>query len=435
MLLFILYDIVLWIGALFAFPKMLYLRLVKGKYRDAFLKRLGKGFPSIEKGSRKLIWVHAVSVGETKAVAALIKKIKEDMRDCLIVFSSVTETGHAEAKRSLPFVDYHVYLPFDFWWLIYPIVNRTKPDVVIISETDLWFNFLRSCKEKGAFIAIVNGKLSERSQRTYKKLPWFSKKLFSFIDLFCVQAPIYQQRLESVGVNNKRIVVTGNMKFDEELGKLSDGTLANLKQKFNISSQNQVIVIGSSHDSEEKQFLEVLIPVWKKFPELIVILVPRHPERFNHVAALLKENGISFVRYSEIDKKSGKEKMILIDAMGLLRDCYQLADIALIAGSYTDKVGGHNILEPCFFGVPLLFGPYMFKQPELVELVSEYQAGLQVPIEQLELTIIELLQDQSKRSRLGNNGLRLINEMRGATGKTWNSIKSTFSFLKGALDM
>jgi 3-deoxy-D-manno-octulosonic-acid transferase len=163
--------------------------------------------------------------------------------------------------------------------------------------------------------------------------------------------------------------------------------------------------------------LEILAPLWSRFPRLKVLLVPRHPERFNEVAGLLEKARIPFSRFSQT--LSPEAKVVLIDAMGLLRNCYQLATVALVAGSYTAKVGGHNVLEPSWYGVPVVFGPEMHSQPELVELVKDYASGLQVPPEALQSTLEDLLTHPEKRAALGQAGLHLVGEMHGATLKTW----------------
>ena len=387
------YAFVLWILALFALPKIIYSATFHGKYRQSFLKRLGKGFPEVNKGSRRLIWVHAVSMGETKAVSTIIKNLKAGKDNPIVLVSSITETAHAEAKKSIPEADYHVFMPFDFNFLIAPIVAKVAPDLVILSETDFWFNFLRAAKKCGAKIALVNGKISERSLKRFQYFPSFSNALFGCIDLFCLQSEHYHNRFAALNIPAEKMVVTGNLKFDDEPPRLSENEKAALKDKFGINESNKVLVIGSSHDPEERQLLEVLQNIWNKEPRLKVILVPRHPERFNNVASLLESLSIPFSRFTKPEELANvKNKVLLMDAMGNLRNSYQIADLAIVAGSYTEKVGGHNILEPLWFGVPTIFGPHMHSQPELVEIVSGNSAGLMVPLENLEGVLSNLLE-------------------------------------------
>lgn len=392
--------------------------------KQNILHRLGFNFPTIIKGQRQLIWVHAVSVGETKAVSSLVKTIRNQFNNPIIVISNVSATGHAEAKRNIPFADYHVYLPVDLRFIINPIVKRAAPDLVILSETDFWYNFLRCAKEMGAVVALANGKISERSFKRFKTIPFFSKKLFSLFDVFCIQSKHYRERFEALGIDPKKMQITGNLKFDDEYPILAKEQYEIWKKQFQIEPENQVVVVGSSHDPEEKLILEQFRKVWSKLPHVKLIIVPRHPERFNEVAGLLEKEYIPYVRFSSLEAGAKQAKVILIDAMGVLRKCYQLADLSIVAGSYTPKVGGHNILEPSWYGVPVIYGPYMHSQPELVELMQEYQAGQQVQIEELGTKIIELLQDSNKRSEMGKNGLRMLKELNGATQRTWEILKT-----------
>lgn len=420
-LLSLIYEICLFLIGLVAIPKFLYELIFKGKYRKSLLKRFGSGFPLIKKGERPLVWIHAVSLGETKAVSSLVKKIRAELNHPLIVFSTTTETGYVEACRSIT-ADYHVYLPFDYGWVIKPIMRRTAPDVLILCESDFWYNFITSAKKAGAYVALVNGKISTKSLERFKKVPFFNKPLFRCIDLLCVQSNLYRLRFESLGIPPEKIVVTGNMKFDGDYSKLPHSQLEAWRRELGIQPKDPVLVIGSSHHPEETLLLKAMSQVWAKYPNLKVMIVPRHPERFNEVAGILQKNNINFRRLSQ-KKCDSKMPVILIDAMGLLRKCYQLADIAIVAGSYTSKIGGHNILEPSWYGVPVIFGPHMHSQPDLLELVKEYKAGMQVSIEELPNALINLLNQPQECKELGDAGLRLADDVHGATGKTWELIK------------
>lgn len=417
------YEIVLWLLALIYLPKLLYDYFFRKKYKQSITRRLGFKFPIISKGKRKLIWIHAVSVGETKAIAALVKTMRKELKDPLIVISNITETGHAEARRSVPQADYHVYLPLDLRCVIRPILKRSSPDLVILSETDFWYNFLKGSKDAGASVALVNGKISERSMNQFMRVPFFSKKLFSFFNKFCVQNNHYQKRFSSLGIEENRLQVTGNLKFDDEYPKLTEEQENIWKKQFQIIPENQIVVLGSSHNPEEKQVLDQMKSVWAELPLVKLMIVPRHPERFQEVASLLDKENIPYARFSQLDQASKNAKVILVDAMGLLRKCYQLADLAIVAGSYTPRIGGHNILEPCWYGVPVFFGPYMHSQPELVELIQDYHAGEQVPMEDLSRMLIDHLKSSDKRKALGENGLRMLKEVNGATQKTWKILK------------
>lgn len=422
----ILYQAALFILALFALPLLLWQRLRHQKYRESFWARLGVGFPQIVKTAEPLIWIHAVSVGETRAVLPLAVRLKKEFPQATFVISSITETGHKEAKNSLSFADHHVYLPFDASFIVKPILEKVRPDLVLVVETDLWFNFLRFSKGLGAKIALVNGKISERSFHRLQRVPFFALPLFGCIDLFCLQSEEYVNRFERLGVPKAKMQVTGNLKFDDLTVALSCQDKKDFLNALHLSEQDPVLVIGSTHDPEEELLLGVLTDVWKAAPSLKVLLVPRHPERFSRVEALLLKKNLPFQKYSQLSSSNQSYQLLLVDAMGVLRRCYQIATLALVAGSYTEKVGGHNVLEPLAYQVPVLFGPCMKGQKELAAIVLRYQAGLQVPIEALKDQLLLLLKNPSKRLELSQNGLRLLSESRGSLDRTYMSLKAVF---------
>ena len=421
-MMYFLYEIGLLLVSLVELPRMLYMRLFHKKYSHSLARKFGYHFPPINKNGRVLIWIHAISVGETKAVVAMAKLVKAELDNPFILISSTTETGHIEAQRSMPFADAHVYLPFDYGWIIKPIVRKVAPNLVILCESHFWYNFLTAAKAQGAKVALINGKISERSFRRFKNVPWFTKPLFAPFDALCIQSHHYEERFKSLGLSVDKMTVTGNIKFDDPHPKLSQEQVQELKLKFGLKQNDQVLVVGSSHDPEETLVLDAAKELWKRYPSLKVLLVPRHPERFNTVADLLEQRQIPFQRYTQLNGSNAK--VILIDTMGLLRKCYQLADVALVGGSYIQKVGGHNIVEPAWYGVPVVFGPYMHSQPELLDLVNDYQCGRQVPAEKLQSTLEELFAHPDQRKTLGEAGQKLVNDMQGATRKTWLVLKS-----------
>lgn len=423
MLFSLFYEFFLWLLALAFIPKILFQMLFLKKYRSSLLKRLGKGFPKINKQNRKLIWLHAPSLGETRALIPLAKVIKKDLPDSILLISSITETGHEEAKKSLSFADYHVYLPFDFSWIMKPIIQKTAPDLLILCESDFWYHFLKYSKDQGARLCLINGKISQKSSGRWKKFPSLSKKLFRLFDLMCIQGKTYQKRFEEIGAPSEKLIVTGNLKFDDSSQSMTSEELTLWRNKLGIGPQDQVIVIGSSHDPEERLLLNIMDMLWIKHPHLKVILVPRHPERFDAVAALLSQMNLPFLRFTKSNSKINSEKIILMDAMGQLNKCYQIATIAIVGGSYTSKVGGHNIIEPSWHGVPVIFGPYMYSQPDLVELAREYETGLQVPLSELVEVLDRLLNDSTVKEFYLKAALRLIQNCRGATERTWREIQ------------
>lgn len=419
----LLYNGILLLFLLLSLPKILFLRTTKGKYRNVWKNKNGKNFEGITRSTSPLFWIHGVSVGETKAVQHLASLLKDRYPESQLIVTTTTETGLAEGKRSLPFANHHLFLPFDFSWIIRPIVRKLKPDLVILSETDYWLNFLNAAKQSGAHVAVVNAKLSETSFSRYQ---WIQKlgmqklinQLFSQVDYFCTQNPLYSKRLALLGIPEEKMTPTGNLKLDASPETLAPQDILKWQQQLKIAPNDLVLVAGSTHPQEESLILQAFLILSTHFPTLKLILVPRHPERFDEVSALITTMGIPSARYSKLDQMKGDEKVFLIDAMGKLKACYQLATLAIVCGSFVSHVGGHNILEPSAYGVPVLFGPYMHTQLEFLELINRYEGGIQVNKDNLIETLSDLLTSSEKRQKLSEGGKRLTHDLQGASERT-----------------
>jgi 3-deoxy-D-manno-octulosonic-acid transferase len=361
------------------------------------------------------IWVHSISMGETKAVAPLVEQIRQQMPNASIVISTTTETGLAEAKRSLPDLSCYFYLPLDFSWTMRRLSRRIKPDLLILVESDFWYNLVSYNKK----VVLVNGKISENSLSRFRFFSFFSKRLFSQFDLLCLQSQRFAARFENLGVAPSKIVVTGNLKFDQPFPHLD---IERWKDDLRLNPTDKVITLGSTHDPEEDLLISAIEPLFDKFPTLKILLVPRHPERFAAVTALLEKKKIHYAKFSDHLPKQGNERIILIDAMGILSACYQLSDIAIVGGSYVSHVGGHNIFEPAALGIPVIFGPHMETQKDLVDVVVHGGAGKQVPLSSLTSTLEQML--KTPPLEMKKAGLKLAEEVQGATGRTWKSIQS-----------
>ncbi|MBY0528777.1 MAG: 3-deoxy-D-manno-octulosonic acid transferase [Rhabdochlamydiaceae bacterium] len=415
------YNCALFFLALLALPKLLWQWWVLGKYRESLQERLGLKLPAFLK-EEKVIWIHAVSVGETRSVIPLFKKIKQIHPNAAFVISSTTETGHAEAKRSMPDAALHIFLPFDFSWIIRRTIARLHPDVLIFVESDFWFHLIEGVKKQGGRVLLVNGKVSERSMKRFCKVPFFTNKLFGRIDHLCVQSPLFLERFAKMGVPAQKMTATGNLKFDAALKHIEPQERQRWREELGIQSQDRVIVIGSTHAPEEEWLLSALDAVWKQIPELKVLIVPRHPERFGAVAEQIRARGWTLSTYSERSKQTGDERIVLIDAMGLLITCYQLAEVAIVAGSFTDKVGGHNAFEPVLLGIPVLFGPHMHTQNDIASLILQGRAGKQVSLSDLPDTLIAWLSNEQELASYANNCKELSLQTAGSVERTYNAL-------------
>jgi 3-deoxy-D-manno-octulosonic-acid transferase len=420
----VVYDLVLFFIGILALPALFWQWLRHGKYRESLKERLGIRFPFLQNQQRSpVIWMHMVSVGETRAALPFFKKLRETFPRARIVISSTTETGHKEAKRSLSKADAHFFLPLDFSWMMRKLVHLIRPDLLILVESEFWYHLLKYAKKNGANIALINGKISETSFRRFMWMRSFARKVLSNFDCLCLQSEPHYERFLQLGVNPEKMFVIGNLKLDAASAKLNEVEKQTWKKNLGIKDSDRVVVVGSTHESEEQWILSALDNTWREIPHLKVILVPRHPERFGVVRAQLKARGISWTAYSKLDRKTGKERVVLIDAMGHLNTCYQLAEIAIVGGSFLDGVGGHNIFEPVEVGVPVLFGPYMDAQVDLVDFILQSNAGLQIALTALASSLGELLRNKEKWEHMHEACLQSTKTARGATQGCWDAIQ------------
>jgi 3-deoxy-D-manno-octulosonic-acid transferase len=351
-------------------------------------------------------------MGETKSSFSFIHEMRKDLKNAYIVFATSTQTGFNEAKKN-PFVDQVVFMPFDFSFSIKRLFKQIKPKIVIFVETDFWYNFLKFSKKNNSKIVLISGKISEKSEKNFKKFSFFSKKLFSFFDFICTQNDVYKKRFINLGISKEKIYTTGNIKYDQQIHLLSNLEQKTWKKKLKIED-NFVITIASTHYPEEKLLLESLKDVLNT--NIKILLAPRHPERFEAVKKLLIEKSFNFVTYSKLEI-TGLEKIILIDTIGFLNIAYQLSDLAILGGSFIERVGGHNILEPVLVNTPVFFGPHMHSQLDLKKLILEKKCGKEVTLS----TLKPHLQDFFKNKSLCDN-CKNLNFIKGSSKKTWDLI-------------
>lgn len=404
------YNIFLGIGFIFYLPKIFYKTFKQKGYRYPFLQRLGLKVPQFQKKEGAVVWIHAISLGETKAAICFIETLNKKLNNPTIYLSSGTETGHAEAKKS-SLVHNAFFMPLDFSWAMKRLYKQIKPDMICLIETDFWYHFLKIGKELGVKIFVISGKISQKSTDVFSFFFPFSKKLFSKVDLFCLQNSVYQERFLKIGIDRSKLHLTGNLKFDQKAKFSSENDLKKYKDHFGIQEGDQVITLASTHDPEEKLLIEALKSLGAK-----ILVVPRHPHRFEDVYTMLCQQGYSVGRYTKLDQIKKENQFILIDTMGFLPVCYQLSDIVIVAGSYTPHVGGHNILEPVLYKKYVLFGPYMYSQEELKEIALRENMGEQVNLEHiLECVKGHLLEKTNLEKRTIS--------FSGSSEKAWNLVK------------
>ena len=372
-----------------------------------------------------VVWVHAVSVGEVMAASPLLKKLRERYPGKGIILSTITDTGQKVARERSPEGTAVVYLPFDIPFILNNVLNRVKPDLLIVIETELWPNLIRGFNEKGIPVLLLNGRISEKSFRGYKKVSRFMKKVLCHVDFFGMQGEEYADRIRQLGVDDRRVMTLGNFKFDTK--PPSELPL------WTKELQGQVIVAGSTFEGEEELMTNVYLKLREDFPDLNLIIAPRHPERFKPVEEMLKSKGVLFVKRSGIDslKSQNVERgtlngfIVLLDTVGELSSVYGISDIAVIGKSFRGH-GGQNPLEPAYWGKPVICGPHMENFPIIEEFFRE-GAAIQVAEEDLLIKLKDLLLSPEKSKAIGSKARMLYDKNAGAVEKAMEIIEKRIS--------
>jgi len=432
-----LYSLLTAAGMLLLSPYFLVRGLMDGKYLGNIRERLGWKFSNelrlgTEKGQhRGTIWIHAVSVGEVLAAYPLAKQLKERYRERRLVISTTTATGQKLARDRMPFADAIFYFPLDWRGPVRRALNAVRPAAVIIVETEIWPNFLRECRRAGVPVIFVNGRLSERSFRGFRRAITFSggalrgflKRVLNDATLFLMQGEDDASRLLKLGADAERIMVAGNLKYD--LDDPEESSLSRwLAEELGRNLRQPVLVAGSVVANEEIQILKAFAEVERQFPRALLILAPRKPDRFDEAAKIIAESNRDLVRRSKIALNGTTSKTLsapgsvfLLDTVGELASVYRLADAVFVGGSLVPS-GGHNILEPAAFSKAPIYGPSMNNFREMAAKFLNEHAAIQVNTpEELGAAWIGLLKDDMRAMRMGAAARELVDRNRGATAR------------------
>ena len=429
-------------------PYWLYHILRHGKYHSGFSERMGKvparlmtsnaspraqtdpsaGVPpAVARASRprcrpdRVIWIHAVSVGEVLAVSRLVERMRQSFPQHRVFVSTTTDTGQALARKR--FGEENVfYFPMDFALTIRPYLRALQPELVVLAETEFWPNFLRLAHASGARIAVVNARISDRSWPRYLRFTWALRKMLAHVDLFLAQTVEDGARMQSIGADSGRIQITGNLKFDVSL-PTPPPIVDSLRRSLAAEGAGPVLVCGSTVEDEEPPLLKAFENLRVAHPRAVMILAPRHPERFDDVAILVRQLGIPSVRRSQWQGQSLAGGVLLVDTIGELAALYALADVAFVGGSLVPR-GGHNIIEPAQHGVAIVTGNYTENFRDIVTLFQSRDAVRIVGLSELPLTLMQLLADDAERQALGRRALETIRSQMGATSRTLEGLKT-----------
>jgi 3-deoxy-D-manno-octulosonic-acid transferase len=411
------YNLLIRIVAPIAFGVHLSRGLRDPAYRDRPAERFGFG-ATLETDS---IWVHAVSVGEVQASQPLVRALLARHPGMPLVLTTVTPTGAARAKALFGDTVIHRYVPYDLPGAVRRFFDRVRPRLAVILETELWPNLFAECGQRGVPLVLASARISQRSVRRYRRLvPLFRATLAHGI-VIGAQSQADAERFLSIGASPGRTWVTGNVKFDFELAPDVPGRGRRWREAN--APGRPVWVAGSTHEGEEELVLDAHAVVRERFPDALLVLVPRHPPRFDAVRALLERRGVVHVLRSRGGTAAAGTEVVLGDTMGELMTFYAGADVAFVAGSLV-PIGGHNLLEPASLGVPILTGPHNSNAEDVFRKLEEAGAVRSVPDPgALGAAVAELLADPAARRAMGDRGLGVVEGNRGAVARLLDMIE------------
>lgn len=411
-------------------PVLFFRRWTQGKYRRGWSEKL-TGRLSRQHPDRPCLWFHAVSVGEVLQLQKVLEECEARLSGCEFLITVTTETGFDVARTKYPRHTIQ-YFPLDFTWAVDRALRAIRPRLIVLVELELWPNFILAAKRRQIPLVLINGRIGEKSFRGYQRIRWLMARLLSCFEVLACQTSTSAGRLMALGAPLDRAVVTGNIKFDRVESDRNNSRTLCLKQAFRLTESDRVFIAGSTQSPEEQYALDAYRQLLPRHPDLRLIIVPRHKERFEEVAQLIRENQCELLRRSECpapnaDRSeatdSGQRPIILLDTLGELAACYGLADIAFVGGSLTNR-GGQNMLEPAGFGAAVLFGPNTWNFKDIAEALLTLNAARVVTgPDQLGSTVDELLKHSAAGRQMGQAAAEWVRTQQGATQRTVDLIE------------
>ena len=412
----ILYTSALFVALVLGLPYWLLAMATNGKYREGLSERLGWVPDRLREGdARKTIWVHAVSVGEVLAASRLVNELSACAPQYRVLLSTTTRTGQRLARERTG-ATRAFYFPLDFPWIVLRYLRVLDPVLLVLVETELWPNLLTACRQAAIPVAVVNGRISDRSLSRYLRFRRVWTKILSGISIVLAQSQEDVKRMKAIGAPAGRVSFAGNLKFDVRSAEPAPITRT-LREK--LPSGIRVLVCGSTLEGEEEILLDAFQQLLKTIPDCVMILAPRHPERFGRVAQLLKNRNQQCVRRSNWMKRPAKIKpgtVVLLDSIGELASVYALASVAFVGGSLV-PAGGHNPLEPAQFAVPVVMGNHYANFRAIIDTLLQAEALKLATTETLVPMLENLLTDDEAANALGVRALEVFHHESGATGR------------------
>lgn len=391
--------------------RLLYRSTKAPAYRQRWAERFG--FSACAPSSENIIWLHTVSVGETLAAVPLVKALQAKYPQYRLLVTCMTPTGSDRIKSAFGDSVDHCYAPYDTLDAVARFLARVNPKLLIIMETELWPNTIAACQRRNIPVILANGRLSARSAKAYQRIRSLAQPMLSSLSAVAAQHRDDGARFVDLGLPEAAIQVTGNIKFDLSLDQAVQTKAAELSEQWSGQGKRLVFLAASTHRGEDEIIIDAFNQIRQQIDQALLVLVPRHPERFNQVAELCKTAGFNLARRSQSDQVGGVD-ILLGDSMGELMAFYGACDIAFVGGSLVAN-GGHNMIEPAAWGVPVLTGPHLFNFTEASQLLIDGGA-MQVAnnAKQLAEQSIALFESQERREKMGNQARLIAEANRGA---------------------
>lgn len=361
------------------------------------------------------LWVHALSVGEVLSAIPLLEQLKVAFPEKDIVFSVTTKSGRALANEKLSGrVACIMTLPLDAWWCMRRVVNRMNPSVFILVETDLWPGLLRLLKQKGVRCLLVNGRISPRTLKSYQKAPAVIRRMFAPLEYCLMQTDLDRDRLLYLGLDRKKVITAGNIKFDRDMAILDSVEKDRWLETLGLNREMQIWVAGSTHPGEEAVLLKVFQDLEQDFPKLCLVIAPRDVGRSREISNMVGKKGMVVALKTSVSKISTPYDVLVLDTVGELGRIYGLGDVAFVGGSFV-PIGGHNLLEPADYGIPVLFGTHTHNFEFMSESILNAGGALRVQNgTELYDAMKCLLSDAELCQRMGSRAKTFVSENRGA---------------------
>ncbi len=420
---YVFYNLFLAVSTPFLLAYLLWRILVRGKSREGWSQRLGN-LPTAPAG-RRVIWVHAVSVGEVVAALPLLQAIREQLPQHFLLLTTLTPTGNATARQQVgKLVDAVGYLPVDLPFAVKRALNRIRPEALIIMETEIWPNLLMIAYRQGVKTIIANGRISDNSLPRYRRFGWFFRRVLRCVDAICAQSQEDAKRFFAIGAPPDRVHVTGNTKFDQAVVGAQEVDAAALRHEIGLPPGAPVLVIGSSRAPEEEQIIATAYRrLRQQFPTLCIIWAPRHVERAEAVAEALRQHGFQ-PWFRTKGTPPEPQQQIVLDTFGELGKVYAVGDVAIIGGSFV-SLGGQNLLQPLAHGKAVVHGPHMQNFRDVAAMARQAAvAWTATSVDDLVQQVSRLLAESRLREEVAHRARALVEEQQGASQRIVEMVRS-----------